>query len=362
MAPVVRPIRLAIVDDSSFVRKALQRVLEDDPRLLIVGAAGTGEELLDKLSEWRPEVVTLDLSMPGLGGLATLDRLMATAPLPVIILSTHSAKDAPLTIEALHHGAVDFIDKQEYSLVDFERLREVLLEKILAASSVMAASRSAGVDSISAMATIEPGSAPHSVAAAPGPGQFEIALIGASTGGPPAIQTVLEDIGATVPVPIAVVQHMPIGFTRAFAERLNAHLPLTVVEAGNGDRLEPGTVYVAPAGQHLSFRRTRAGVMTALSSHPKDHSHCPSVTVLFESAATVFGKRVVAVLLTGMGDDGATGMLALREAGAYTIAQDQASSVVYGMPAVARRLGAVRQELALSAIGRRVNDLLVADR
>ncbi|MEW6584864.1 MAG: chemotaxis protein CheB, partial [Nitrospirota bacterium] len=270
-------IKLAVVDDSSFVRKAVKRIMEGEDRIDIVGMAASGEELLDNLDRWAPDVITLDLSMPGIGGLLTLDQIMARKPTPVIILSTHSSKDAPLTIESLHRGAVDFIDKQQYSLVDFDALRTVLIEKIiqvrnssLTGPSSHAADTSASSDSDS-FRTFDNGS-PDAV------------LIGASTGGPPALQRLLEYIEDSLPVPIAVVQHMPEGFTRAFAERLNAHLSMPVLEARNGELFLPGAVYIAPAGNHLTLKQKNGSVFMSVSPYPDNMPHRPSVDVLFNSA------------------------------------------------------------------------------
>ncbi|MEM6795851.1 MAG: response regulator, partial [Acidobacteriota bacterium] len=204
-------LRVAVVDDSTFIRKAITRMLEDDPQIVVVGSAGSGEELLTHLDAWRPDVVTLDLDMPGMGGLETLDRLMAVRPTPVIILSTHSGKGAPLTIEALHRGATDFIDKQRYSLVDFSSLRHVLLEKLFEVSGRKPEPRRLPV---AADPRVEPVSTERvSARTASQPSPYDLIVLGASTGGPPALQTILEGLGPSVPVPVIVVQHMPKGFT-----------------------------------------------------------------------------------------------------------------------------------------------------
>jgi two-component system chemotaxis response regulator CheB len=345
---VTSPVRLAVVDDSAFVRKAIQRMLDSDPRIEVVGVASSGEELLANLDRWAPDVVTLDLSMPGIGGLVTLDRLMALRPTAVIILSTHAGRGAPQTIEALHRGAADFIDKQQYSLLDFSALREVLTEKVLAVTG-----------------TTDPASVRRQ-APRPAPGEpsgpYEALLIGASTGGPPAIEQVLVDLGADCPVPVLVVQHMPQGFTRAFADRLNSHLPLEVREAEDGMPVEAGRVLIAPGGRHLRIVREGFRLSCSLSLKPDQVPHRPSVDELFLSARQQLGARAVAALLTGMGRDGAEGMRQLAAAGAYTVAQDEASSVVFGMPGAAVNLHAVREVLPLSQIGGRVRGLLAGSR
>ena len=341
---VSRVVRLAVVDDSLFVRKAISRLFEGDERILIVGVAASGEELLANLQNWRPTAVTLDLSMPGMGGLATLDELMRRRPVPVIVLSAHTSQEAPLTIEALNRGAVDFVDKQQYSLVDFDALRSVLGEKLL---------------NISGVPRPAPLSAPPPPACQPRATRcdaFEMLLIGASTGGPPAIEQILREVGA-VDVPIAIVQHMPVGFTAAFASRLNAHLPIEVREAAHGTPFAAGVAHVAPAGLHLRLKREGERLITVLARHPEETVHRPSVDVLFGSAEP-FAPRVLAILLTGMGDDGARGLSTLAAAGAHTIAQDEATSIVYGMPRAALSLGAVCEQLPLPLVGRRVGELL----
>ena len=342
------PLRLAVVDDSAFVRKAIQRMLSGEPRIEVVGTASSGEELLANLERWAPDVVTLDLSMPGIGGLVTLDRLMALRPTRVIILSTHAGRGAPQTIEALHRGAADFIDKQQYSLLDFSSLRAVLVEKVLAVAG--------GAEE----APARKGKQPSGLAEPAG--QYEALLIGASTGGPPAIEQVLVDLGAECPVPVLVAQHMPQGFTRAFADRLNSHLPLQVREAEDGMPIEPGRVFIAPGGRHLRIGRDGARLTCTLSLKPDQVPHRPSVDELFLSALSVLGPRAAVVLLTGMGRDGAEGMRQLALAGAFTVAQDEATSVVYGMPGAAVMMQAAREVLPLSRIGPRVRQVLEQSR
>lgn len=344
----MRAIRVAVVDDSSFVRRAIRRLLQEEPRIRVVGTAGTGEELLAHLRAWRPEVITLDLAMPGMGGLATLDRIQEVRPTPVIILSTHSGRGAPQTIEALHRGAVDFIDKQRYSLMDFDALRKVLVEKIVEVH--------AGAQRESPIAAA--GSPPSAEGRDLARREYRLVLIGASTGGPPAIQSILEDLGGPLPVPAVIAQHMPEGFTRAFAERLNAHLPFPVREATHREVLLPGTAYVAPAGGHLLVREEEKG-LCARVVRGENRLYRPSVDRLFESACEAVGGDALAVLLSGMGRDGARGMLALKEAGALTIAQDEATCVVYGMPAAAVALQAACAILPIDRIGRRLREELL---
>jgi len=376
------PLRVAVVDDSSFVRKAIERMFRSEPRVEIVGLAATGEELLAKLEEWQPEAITLDLSMPGMGGLRTLDVVMARRPTAVIILSTSSSQDAPLTIEALHRGAMDFIDKTRYSLVDFEALRQVILEKLLSVRSVSlpvprekalrGKSGAVGEKKLPSRRAKAPKKKLEKRPEKPRQGSrdgarrsrhFDVLVIGASTGGPPTIQRLLEDLGPSVPVPVVIVQHMPKGFTSAFAERLNSHLPLQVREAHDGEALLPSTIYIAPAGMQLRLRREARRdqedeYSVALGEGPSTERHKPSVDVLFESAAATAGRRTLAVLLTGMGSDGARGMAQIHSAGGYTVAQNAETCVVHGMPRAAERLGAVRESRASTDLGRRLLELI----
>jgi two-component system chemotaxis response regulator CheB len=344
-------IRIAVVDDSIFIRKAMVRILRSDERVEVIGVAGSGEELLEHLEEWKPDLISLDLSMPGMGGLRTLDEIMARRPTPVIILSSLAHETAPLTIEALHRGAIDFIDKQRYSLVDFQSLSEVLLEKILEIVTE-GGSGSAPVE-VNVSKAISTPPRPRPVAQS----EFDALLIGASTGGPLAIQTVLEALREDFQPPVVIVQHMPSGFTTAFAERLNSHLPFSVLEASRGDPLLPYTTYLAPGGRHLTLERDGDDVTIALTDADDGSLHCPSVDRLFLSAAEILGPRALAALLTGMGRDGAEGLSVLADRGAYTVAQDESSSIVFGMPRAAIEKGAALEVLPLPEIGPRIREL-----
>lgn len=358
-------LRVAVVDDSTFIRKAIARMLDDEPMIQLVGSAASGEELLTHFEEWAPDVVTLDLDMPGMGGLETLDRVMTMRRIPVIILSTHSGHGAPMTIEALHRGATDFIDKQLYSLVDFDALRSILVEKILQVTGHPRRDDKGSVENPTSapapqsppIPTTPPPPAISDIRLQP-PTAYDVIAFGASTGGPPILQLILEHIGASVPVPIVVVQHMPVGFTLAFAERLNAYLSLEVSEAQAGETLLPGHVYIAPAGQHMRIRRLGRDLVTDLSDHPEGLMHKPAIDVLFESAAQHVGRRTIAALLTGMGRDGATGLSSLRHSGAHTFCQSEESCVVFGMPRAALALDAVQEIASPRLMGSRIHELL----
>ena len=357
----MKPVRVAIADDSAFIRKALVRILEADPRIAVVGTATCGEELLDHLADWSPDVISLDLSMPGIGGLRTLDRIMERQPTPVIILSTHARESAPLTIEALHRGAVDFIDKQRYSLVDFQTLSRILIKRILEIAGReeglapgFATERSAAPAASEAV----PPAPQTSLAVAERSAAYDVLILAASTGGPMAIQTVLESLPSPPPAPVVVIQHMPPDFTGAFADRLNNHLPFAVRHAADGELLLAGTAYVAPGGHQLQLVRTASGLALRVSEDSMGRGHSPSADITFTSAAEVLGAKVLAAILTGMGRDGADGLAKLTALGAHAIAQDRKSSIVFGMPKAAIARGGVAEVLPLAKIGPRLSQLL----
>lgn len=327
-------IRVFAVDDSPFVRKVLRRVFAGTSDIELVGEAATGPEALARIPDARPDVVTLDVQMPGMSGLAVLRELLAVRPeLRVIMLSVHTGEGAEATLEALALGAADFVDKQTVNLMDLEGLGRELVERIRTLSGAIAPRR-----------TLSPASPVPELS---GVGALDLCVIGASTGGPSALQAILEALPADFPLPIAIVQHMPPGFTRPFATRLNGLCRLRVEEASEGQRLERGRVFIAPAGKQLRFS---SNLVATLSAEAGGSRHLPSIDELFRSAARVRAGRVLGVLLTGMGDDGAAGLALIRSLGGTTIAESEASCAVYGMPRVAVERGAVQHLLPLPAI------------
>ncbi len=267
-------IRVFVVDDSTFVRKAIVKVLHRDPDLRVVGEAASGAEALRTIARANPDVVTLDLAMPGLDGLQALRGLLAwRSDLPVLMLSAHTHEGAAATIEALAIGAVDFVDKSAFSVLDLDSLGRQLVERIKLWGPKRPTARAARVPLVD---TPEAPETPASLS------QCDLCVIGTSTGGPPALQYIFERLPAAFPMPIAIVQHMPLGFTKPFADRLNTMCRLAVREARNGDSLIPGRALVAPAGQHLVIAGDRT---VALQDEPRDTAHTPSVDVLMRSAA-----------------------------------------------------------------------------
>jgi two-component system, chemotaxis family, protein-glutamate methylesterase/glutaminase len=331
--------RIFVVDDSAFIRKALAKVLAAEPGFRLVGEAMTGAEALAKVPAADPDLVTLDVAMPGMDGQQVLRALLRWKPtLKVVMLSAHTSHGAEATIEALGAGAVDFIDKTSFNVMDLDTLRREVVDKLKVWGSdtnVVPGGDGAAVSAAN--------DGVHLAVAA----HCELCVIGASTGGPLALQRILERIPAEFPMPIAIVQHMPVGFTRPFADRLNGLSRLQVTEASEGDRLRAGMALLAPAGRHL---RITSSLGIVLAAGPHDAKNIPSVDITMKSAARARPGRVLGILLTGMGQDGAEGMATIRASGGFTIGESEASCVVYGMPRAAKMRGGVDCMLPLPEI------------
>jgi two-component system chemotaxis response regulator CheB len=335
-------IRVLIVDDSAIVRKVLTDLLSGAPDIEVVGTAPDPYVARDKILALKPDLLTLDIEMPRMDGLTFLGKLMRHQPMPVVVISSLGQASCTAAVAALRLGAVDVIAKPggPYSVGD---LRSELPARIRAA--VSARVRPAP-EPAAGLAAAKPVSLAKAV---DGWGPGSLIAIGASTGGVEALERVLSALPASVP-PIVVVQHIPAGFSRAFADRLNRCCALEVAEAMGGELATAGRAFVAPGNFHMEVQRVSAGYRLALHEGPKVCYQRPAVDVLFASVAAEAQGAATGVLLTGMGSDGAQGMLALKRAGARTIAQDEATSVVYGMPREALRLGAVDEVLPLGAI------------
>ncbi|MGO9481562.1 MAG: protein-glutamate methylesterase/protein-glutamine glutaminase [Candidatus Kryptoniota bacterium] len=321
------PIRILVVDDSAFMRKAISMMIEEDPELEVVATARDGLEAIQKVKELKPDLVTLDVEMPRMDGITALKKIMAENPLPVLMVSSLTVEGARATIEALSAGAVDFIPKQlSYISLDIMKIKADLIEKIKAITR-----NSARVFS---------GSMSNRVSAPRKRGSFmrsnaQIVAIGVSTGGPFSLQKVIPSLPENFPLPIAIVQHMPPNFTKSLAERLDSISRVEVCEAENGMELSRGKVFIAPGGLHLKFKRDTekpSKVKVVVSKSPTTTLHCPSVDVMFESANEVFGGRVLVTVMTGMGKDGLEGAKLVKSAGGKVVAQSEETCVVYGMP------------------------------
>ena len=334
----MKPIRVLIVDDSPTVQSVLTSVLSGEPDIEVVGTASDPFEAKDSIVKERPDVITLDIEMPRMDGITFLKRLMSFRPVPVIMISSYTRENSIRTLEALDAGAVDFVAKPTGDVrTGLLKLGYEITTKVRAA----------------AQAKIKPsvlfGKPEKSVPIAKIRARNKIIAIGASTGGTQAIQSLLGSMPSNVNG-IVIVQHMPARFTKAFAQRLDTLFPMDIKEAKDGDRLDKGSVLVAPGGWHLQVAKDPMGYYVKLQDgRPVKHQR-PSVDVLFRSVAKTAASNGIGILLTGMGDDGAGGLLAMKQAGAFTIVQDEATSVIFGMPRSAIERGAVEVVAAVDDI------------
>jgi two-component system chemotaxis response regulator CheB len=333
-------IRVLCVDDSALMRQLMTEIINGFPDMEVVATAPdplVARELIKKLN---PEVLTLDVEMPRMDGLDFLEKLMRLRPMPVVMVSSLTGHGSEITLRALELGAVDFVTKPQSGLRDgMLAYSESIAEKIRAASRARLPTRS----------TVQ---TPH-ILHVPLLSSEKLIAIGASTGGTEAIRHVLEPLPATSPA-LLITQHMPPGFTRSFAERLNKLCQITVKEAEDGERVLPGHAYIAPGARHMELTRSGANYQIKLHDGEPVNRHRPSVDVLFHSVAQFAGRNAVGVILTGMGNDGAAGLLAMRNAGAYTMAQDEASCVVFGMPREAIAMGASNEVVPLHQMSQRM--------
>jgi two-component system chemotaxis response regulator CheB len=336
-------IRVLVVDDSALMRELLSELLGSDPQIEVVGTANDPYVARERIKALNPDVVTLDIEMPRMDGLSFLERLMALRPTPVVIVSTLTQKGAAAAIRAMELGAVDCVAKP---LIDMRQgmqaLRDELVGKVRAAAFARPRAREAPVAE-RAHLVVDP-----SVSAA-----GRIVAVGASTGGVEALQHFLTALPANSPA-ILITQHMPAGFSNSFAQRLDEICSMSVAEASQGRRVMPGHVYVAQGGRHLELKRSGGHYECRLHDGPAVSGHRPSVDVLFASVAEAAGSNSVGVIMTGMGNDGAAGLLQMRRAGARTLGQDEKSCLIYGMPRVARQMGAVEAEIPLSRLAEQV--------
>jgi two-component system chemotaxis response regulator CheB len=343
-------VRVLIVDDSAMVRQTLQQVLSSDPEIEVIGTAGDPFVAAERFEEELPDVITLDIEMPRMDGLTFLQKIMSQHPIPVVICSSLVGEGAQSTLRALDYGAVDVIAKPKMGTKQFlEESKVILCEAVKAAAKVKAR--------VPAPRMVEPKLNADSVLAKPTGAMVEttekVIVIGASTGGTEALKTVLETLPADCPG-IVIVQHMPELFTRAFAGRLDSLCAISVKEAETNDTVLRGRALLAPGNHHMLLKRSGARYFVEIKEGPLVCRHRPSVDVLFRSAARYAGKNSVGVILTGMGDDGANGMLEMKQAGAYTIAQDEATSIVFGMPNEAIKRGGVDKILPLGSVAKAI--------
>lgn len=337
---------VVIVDDSALIRQLLTKILSSDPGIEVLGAAHDPLHARQMIKEVNPDVITLDVEMPKMDGITFLDKIMRLRPMPVVMISTLTQKQADITLQALEMGAVDFVAKPTIDMKHgIEEKSAEIIEKVKAAGRARVQAHSRGEKP--AVRTVQTGPGYNSTQ--------KIVAIGASTGGVEALKEVVCGLPSDCPATM-IVQHMPGGFTKSFAERLNAMSSVDVSEATDGTRVLPGHVYIAPGTHHMELVRSGGSYMCKLHDGPLVTGHRPAADVLFTSVAKNAGQNAVGVILTGMGKDGAKGLKEMRDAGASTIGQDEATALVYGMPKVAFELGGVEKQVGLTKVASEIID------
>jgi two-component system chemotaxis response regulator CheB len=334
-----RPIRALVVDDSAYIRKVVKEMLERKGEIEVVGIARDGEDALVQCEHLRPDVVTCDLIMPGLDGIDFIRRQMASRPVPIVIVSI-AADSSERVLSGLDAGAIDFVQKPTALATDrvFDVAEDLVAKVMAAARAPMGRSPTAALDR-----PLPATFAFHN--------RYSVLVIGVSTGGPQGLKALVPRLPGDFPVPVAIVLHMPIGYTDAYARRLDEMSTLTVSEAREGDLVRPGVVLIAPAGRHLTFHRNGEGyVVTRLDVRPLDTTHRPSLDVLFLSAADVYGDRVLGVVMTGMGADGREGAAWIKARGGVVLTESEDTCVVYGMPRSVVEAGLSDEAIALDRL------------
>ncbi len=326
-------IRVIIVDDSAFMRKSLSMMLESDSEIRIVATARNGSEALEKIREYKPDIITLDIEMPVMDGLTALKHIMKEMPLPVLMVSSLTMEGAKSTLDAMSLGAVDFIPKQlSYVSLDIVKIKDELIHKVK--HIVRSRSLQQRLERIkSGRVRTEPVKKSTNLGNLKLPiGEMAAMVVGVSTGGPNALIKIIPQLPASFPLGVAVVQHMPPKFTKSMAERLNSLSNLHVKEAEEGDSVERGVVLIAPGGKHMTFKKNGVKTSVAINEEPKNTLYKPSVDIMITSAANVYNRPLLGLILTGMGKDGLEGLKYVKNRKGYIIAQDEESCIVYGMP------------------------------
>lgn len=339
-------INVLVVDDSAFMRRAISKMLEGEADIAVCATARNGEEAIIKAEQLQPDVITMDVEMPGMGGLEAVREIMSRAEVPIIMVSALTQEGAETTFRALDLGAVDFITKPDAAYVNIKDVARDLVAKVRVFARRGAARRVSPRPKVALPPLAEPQPRPLH------PDIFECVAIGTSTGGPVALSRIVPLLPAAFAVPIVIVQHMPRGFTRPLADRLNQSSALTVLEGADGMVMRKGQVIIAPAGRQLVFRRSYGSdeVEVQLRSDDGQSLHVPSVDVMTASVAEIYGAATLAAILTGMGQDGVVGLRKVKDRGGFVIGQDAATSVVYGMPRAAAQAGLVDRVLPLDQI------------
>jgi two-component system, chemotaxis family, protein-glutamate methylesterase/glutaminase len=359
----VQKIKVLCVDDSALIRSLMTEIINSQPDMTVVATAPDPLVARELIKQHNPDVLTLDVEMPRMDGLDFLEKLMRLRPMPVVMVSSLTERGNEITLRALELGAVDFVTKPKVGIRDgMLDYAEKLADKVRAAARARVRAHHAPAAPAAGAATHTHAAHGHAAAQAASPAPMinnplvsteKLIIVGASTGGTEAIREVLQPLPPDAPA-VLIAQHMPPGFTKSFAQRLNGLCRITVKEAEHGERVLPGHAYIAPGHAHLLLARSGANYIAHLSDDPPVNRHRPSVDVLFRSAALHAGKNAIGVILTGMGRDGAAGLLEMRRAGAYTLAQDEASCIVFGMPREAIAMGGADEIASLSDMSRRV--------
>ncbi|PIE31514.1 chemotaxis response regulator protein-glutamate methylesterase [candidate division KSB3 bacterium] len=352
-------VRVFIVDDSAFARRTLTKILERDPRIDVIGTAWDGMEAIEKIDALSPDVVTMDINMPHMNGIEALDVIMREMPLPVILVSSLDQHIVEETLEGLERGAVDFILKPtELASEKLYQIQTELVNKVVTISSLKSTTLRKTLQTVVPKAPPPPLPPRRSLPQVPS-SRIACVAIGVSTGGPTALYHIIPRLPANFPAGIIIVQHMPPGFTKPLADRMNKNSNIVVKEAESGDEVIPGLALVAPGGRHLFLRHDdQQKVVVHIDPEPSHYIHIPSVDLTFSDAAEIYRKRCLGIILTGMGKDGVKGLEKIKSYGGYSIAEDESTCVVFGMPEVAIRRGLVDTVAPVHHIAEILMDML----
>lgn len=359
-----KQIKVLVVDDSAFMRKALSMMLESDPGIKVIGTARDGEEGVEKVRTLKPDLVTMDIEMPRMDGLAALREIMKTCPLPVMMISSLTTDGASATLDALEMGAVDFIPKQlSFVSLDIVKIQDELLAKIKDIARrknvLMACARRANFARLSDTRSKPSSTRPSRRVVSPSQPikpmrkrnhLVGLVAIGSSTGGPPALQNIIPRLPGNLPVGIVIAQHMPATFTTSLAERLDRLSQLSVKEAADGDKIEPGTVLLAPGGRQMTIKRSSRGASVVIGDEPASTLYKPCVDVLMNSVVDAYGGSTMGVILTGMGNNGVVGLGRVKAKNGIVIAQNEETCVVYGMPRAVIEAGVADHIVAIETV------------
>ncbi len=338
----MKQIRVLIVDDSSLIRRMFTELLESDPAITVVDTAFDPYDAREKIKALQPDVITLDIEMPKMDGLSFLEKIMTLRPMPVVMVSSLTQKGAEATLKALELGAVDYVPKSGSRSFDADALKDDLIQKVKAAARAQVKAPGAASAATQERLVLPDGAEFSSQ---------QVVALGASTGGVEALKEVVRRFPPNFP-PVLITQHMPAAFTGTFAKRMDGVSALSCKEAESGDRVQAGHLYLAPGDRHMVLKKDANGYYLALQDTEPVSGHKPSVDVMFESVAAVAKQHAVGGILTGMGKDGAAGLLAMKKAGSFTVGQDEASCIVYGMPKAAWLAGAVEEQAPLNKIAK----------